>query len=318
MSALSMDVEFNSSETIMQPVFRFAPSPNGFLHLGHALSALINLEAARRLGGRFLLRIEDIDVVRCTQAKKQQMFDDLQWLGLEWEEPVLHQSQRFDAYREALGGLQAKGLVYPNGASRKQIQVMIEEWEKAQGRVWPRDPDGAVHFPRDLLRDCERGDEQVAWRLDMDRALITVGDDLLWQESGPGNINHPKSGFVEADPSRWGDVVLARKDCPTSYHLSVVLDDALQGVTHIVRGQDLFEATSIHRLLQNLLGLPQPLYHHHRLLRDEGGEKLSKSRGTIGIKTLRETGVTPDEIRRQISLSDKDLEAFGSMRLSSD
>lgn len=294
----------------MQPIFRFAPSPNGFLHLGHALSALINFEAAKRLGGRFLLRIEDIDTVRCTDVKKRQMLDDLEWLGLEWEEPVLYQSQRFSAYREALAALQAKGLVYPNEASRKQIQTAIEIWERQHGRDWLRDPDGAPHFPRGLLKEHEKSDGQAAWRLDMAKALGELGGNLAWQENGPGSFGLPALSLVHANPSCWGDVVLARKDCPTSYHLSVVLDDALQGITHIVRGQDLYEATSIHRMLQELLGLPEPLYHHHRLLTDETGEKLSKSRGTIGIKALRDAGVTPEEIRRRISFSDKDLEAF--------
>ena len=294
----------------MPPVFRFAPSPNGALHLGHALSALINFEAAKAMGGRFLLRIEDIDTVRCSPEKIAAMLEDLEWLGLEWESPVMRQSERFALYRATTDRLTKEGLIFPSTASRKDIARAVEEAEAASDLPWPRDPDGAPVYPRAYLADKEINGPETALRLDMEKAMTRLSEPLTWQENGPLSPGYPAITRLDATPAAWGDVILARKDCPTSYHLAVVLDDAAQGITHVVRGQDLFAATSLHRLLQHLLALPAPLYHHHRLLTDEGGDKLSKSRGDLGLSTLRARGTTPDEIRAMIRLSEKDLAAF--------
>lgn len=294
----------------MSPIFRFAPSPNGALHLGHALSALINFEAANRLGGRFLVRLEDIDTIRCTPDKIDQMLDDLRWLGLEWEEPIVSQSNRFALYQDRIEQLKAKGLLYPSVASRKDIQQAIAKQEEATSTPHPRDPDGAPLFPRTLLQDKEHSEGDAAWRLDMCKAQALIQSPLSWQETGPRSPAYPRSATILADPARWGDVILARKDCPTSYHLSVVIDDALQDISHVVRGQDLYHATSLHRLLQQILDLPAPIYHHHRLLTDVAGEKLSKSRNDLSLKALRDSGVTPREIRAMVTLTDADMVAF--------
>lgn len=288
------------------PVLRFAPSPNGELHLGHAYSALVNADLAKRLGGRLLLRIEDIDTTRCTPEFEAAIYRDLEWLGIEWEQPVRRQSAHFADYRAALDRLVAQGLVYPAFMSRGEIRAHIAEFEAGGGR-WPRDPDGAPLYPALDKRLSEpRRRERIAagrpfaWRLDMDAAIATAGrliggEPLAWQELDPGRT-------VDAAPERWGDIVMARSDIPTSYHLAVVVDDALQGVTQIVRGEDLYQATAIHRVLQVLLALPAPTYHHHKLITDPTGRKLSKSARSTGLRALREAGVTPREIRRMLAL----------------
>ena len=288
----------------MPPVFRFAPSPNGYLHLGHALSALLNADMARAAGGRLLLRIEDIDAARCRPEYEAAIFEDLAWLGLRWDEPVRRQSEHLDEYRAALARLDEMGLVYPAFESRAEISRLIAARE-AEG-PWPRDPDGAPLYPGDAkhLSAAERArriaaGEPYALRLDMQAALARAGP-LTWIETGAGPDG--EIGTVPADPARWGDVVLARKDVPGSYHLAVVVDDAAQGVTDVVRGRDLFHATSVHRLLQALLGLPAPRYHHHRLLLDVDGRKLSKSTRATGLRELREQGLTPAGIRRRAGL----------------
>jgi glutamyl-Q tRNA(Asp) synthetase len=288
----------------MPPVFRFAPSPNGYLHLGHAFSALLNFDVARETGGRFLLRIEDIDTTRCRPEFEAAIYEDLAWLGIAWEEPVRRQSDHLAAYREALDKLSAQGLVYPSFESRAEIARLVAERD-ANGR-WPRDPDGAPHYPGSarLLSASERARSfesggPYALRLDMAAACALAGD-LGWTEHGEGPDG--ETGPVAARPQAWGDVILARKETPTSYHLSVVVDDALQGVSEVVRGQDLFWSTSVHRLLQRLLGLPQPAYRHHRLLRDESGRKLSKSTAATGLRELRAAGKTPADIRRLVGL----------------
>ena len=268
-------------------VFRFAPSPNGFLHLGHAFSALSNFELARECGGRFLLRIEDIDVLRARPQFEAAIYEDLAWLGLDWERPVRKQSEHFGDYLAALERLEALGLLYPCNCTRADIA-------RAAPKGGPRDPDGAPLYPgtcRDRARPPIREVLQtggVALRLDMAKAL-ELARPLTWREFGVADI--------AARPEQWGDVVLARKDTPTSYHIAVVVDDALQGVTDVVRGEDLFHATSLHRLLQHLLGLPAPDYRHHQLLRDAGDEKLSKSAGSKTLRELRAEGVTPREAR---------------------
>ena len=288
----------------MTPVFRFAPSPNGDLHPGHALSALLNFEMARASNGRFLLRIEDIDPARCRPEYEAGIYEDLTWLGLTWEEPVRRQSEHVGEYRAALEGLKARGLVYPAFLSRAEVKARVQAFE-ADGGTWPRDPDQTPLYPTEergldpeiALRRITGGERHM-WRLNVERAMAEVASPpLTWTETGTGIQQ-----TIPADPSVWGDVVLWRWDAPSSYHLSVVLDDALQGVTHVVRGLDLYHATPVHRLLQRLLGLPQPVYHHHRLLLDDQGEKLSKSLGSTGLRALREAGATPSEIRRRIGI----------------
>jgi glutamyl-Q tRNA(Asp) synthetase len=281
-----------------RPVFRFAPSPNGALHLGHALSALVTYELARKMDGRFLLRIEDIDIGRCRPEYEAQMLDDLAWLGLSWEEPVLRQSEHFTTYAKALDRLSEMGLLYPCFASRKEIAAHAIE-----GAC---DPDGAPLYPGlhknlsgDEIHARKSAGDPFALRLHMDKAMDLAGTmlsaPLTFSEFNPENKN---ISVISADPVRWGDAVIARKDVPTSYHLSVVVDDARQGITHVTRGQDLYAATDIHRLLQVLLGLPEPLYHHHELLSDEDGRKLSKSHKDKSLANLRAKGAAPQDIRR--------------------
>jgi glutamyl-Q tRNA(Asp) synthetase len=288
----------------MPPVFRFAPSPNGYLHLGHAYSALLNFDYARATAGRLLLRIEDIDTVRCRPEFETAIFEDLAWLGLAWETPVRRQSEHLGEYRDAMEKLAAQGLIYPSFESRAEIAKLVAEREAIS--PWPRDPDGAPIYPgaaRSLPAETRerliRSGTPYALRLDMARACSRAGE-LNWFERGSGPDG--QTGLVRACPEAWGDVILARKETPTSYHLSVVIDDALQAVTEVVRGSDLFWSTSVHRLLQALLELPQPRYRHHRLVLDGSGRKLSKSTGATGLRELRAKGVTPREIRSLVSL----------------
>lgn len=285
------------------PVFRFAPSPNGRLHLGHSLSALLNAEMAEQQGGRLLLRIEDIDLTRCTPELEQAIFDDLSWLGITFEAPVRRQSEHFPLYREALDRLQAMGLVYPAFLTRGEVKARVSAYER-EGGTWPRDPDGAPLYPTEerSLTEAERAEklataDRHAWRLDIDKARSLIGGPLTWQETGDG-----PTGEIEADPAAWGDVVLWRSDAPSSYHLAVTVDDAAQGVSHVVRGLDLFHATSVHRLLQELLGLPEPVYHHHRLISGPDGRKLSKSLGDTALSALRAEGKTPSDIRAMVGV----------------
>ena len=289
-----------------RPVFRFAPSPNGEMHLGNAYTALLNADLAAATGGRMLLRIEDIDVTRCTVAFEEAIYRDLEWLGIEWERPVRRQSDHFDDYEEVLENLVEEGLVYPSFLSRGEVRSRISQAE-AEGIEWPRDPDGVPRFPteeRDLPQ-CERerriaAGDPFAWRLDVDAATKRIGHQLTWDEIGAGPSG--QTGSITAAPDAWGDVVIARKEVPTSYHLSVVLDDALQGVTHVVRGRDLFFATAIQRLLQELLQLPVPVYRHHDLVLGDDARKLAKSRGDTSLAALRTAGLTPYDIRRMIGL----------------
>jgi glutamyl-Q tRNA(Asp) synthetase len=288
----------------MPPVFRFAPSPNGYLHLGHAYSALLNFDLARASGGRFLLRIEDIDPVRCRPEFEAAIHEDLGWLGIAWEEPVRRQSEHIARYREAVAKLSADGLIYPAFESRSEIAGLVAQREA--NAPWPRDPDGTPLYPgvAKSLSSDERArllgsDTPYALRLDMAAACARAGD-LGWTEQGEGPDG--ETGAVAARLEAWGDVILARKETPTSYHLSVAIDDALQGVTEVVRGRDLFWSTSVHRLLQRLLGLPQPAYRHHRLILDGAGHKLSKSTQATGLRELRAGGATPADIRRLVGL----------------
>ena len=294
----------------MPPVFRFAPSPNGYLHLGHAYSALLNFDSARRTGGRFLLRIEDIDSTRCRPEFEAAIHEDLAWLGIGWETPVRRQSEHLSVYRDAVEKLAAQGLVYPGFESRAEIARLVAERD-AQA-PWPRDPDGAPLYPgaAKLLPSDERArllesGAPYALRLDMEAACAKISAKagaLTWIEHGEGPEG--ETGIVAAGAEAWGDVILARKETPTSYHLAVVIDDALQGVTDVVRGQDLFWSTSVHRLLQALLGLPQPAYRHHRVMLDAAGRKLSKSTEATGLRELRSQGATSADIRRLVGLPD--------------
>jgi len=286
------------------PVFRFAPSPNGYLHLGHAYSALLNFDLARRAGGRLLLRIEDIDTARCRPEFEAAVHEDLAWLGIGGEDKVRRQSEHFSEYRGAVEKLAAMGLIYPSFESRAEIARLVAEREARA--PWPRDPDGAPLYPgvaKSLSADARarliESGAPYALRLDMTAACARAGD-LGWIERGEGPDG--ETGVVAARPEAWGDVILARKETPTSYHLSVVIDDALQGVTDVVRGEDLFWSTSVHRLLQQLLGLPPPCYRHHRLVRDGAGRKLSKSTEATGLRELRSGGAAPADIRWLVGL----------------
>lgn len=289
-----------------QPVFRFAPSPNGELHLGHAYSALLNAQLAEETGGRMLLRIEDIDTARCTPQMEEGIYRDLEWLGLRWEEPARRQSDHFDDYAQALDVLVDAELVYPSFMSRSEARAIVATAE-ADGQEWPRDPDGAPLFPtveRDLSarerRERMATGEPFAWRLDTDSAMARTSGPLTWNEDGAGPDG--ETGIIAARPGVWGDAVIARKETPRSYHMSVVVDDALQGVTHVVRGRDLFFATALQRLLQELLGLSAPIYLHHDLILGEDGRKLAKSLGDTSLASLRAAGLTPQDIRRMVGL----------------
>lgn len=291
--------------TTSRPVLRFAPSPNGPLHLGHALSALTGLAWARRLGGRFLVRIEDIDPERSSEAHIEGIFRDLAWLDVPWEEPVLRQSQHLESYEAAAAQLARLGVLYPCFASRREIA------EASAALNAPRDPDGAPLYPglhrgmatEEIALRRRRG-EPFVMRLDMARALALAEERL---DGAPLDFTELDEGsgqqVILCDPRRWGDVVIQRKDVPTSYHLSVVVDDAAQDITHVTRGRDLFAATDVHRLLQVLLDLPAPLYAHHRLIVDESGRKLAKSARDTSLAELRAAGATPADIRRMVGLT---------------
>ena len=287
-------------------VLRFAPSPNGYLHLGHAYSALLNYEMAREFGGRLLLRIENIDTERCRPEYEEAINEDLRWLGIPWQEPVRRQSEHFADYAMAIERLEADGLLYPSFESRRELAALVAELDRQGG--WPRDPDGVPIYPgraRKMKmspaesRRRRAAGEPFALRLAMDKAVARARV-LTWTETGAGPQG--QTGLVTAAPQVWGDVILARKDAPASYHLAAVVDDALQGVTDIVRGQDLFWSTGIHRLLQTLLGLPEPSYHHHKLILDDAGQKLAKSTNATGLRELRAAGLNPLDIRRMVGL----------------
>ncbi|HEX8418125.1 MAG TPA: tRNA glutamyl-Q(34) synthetase GluQRS [Methylobacterium sp.] len=286
-----------------QPVFRFAPSPNGRLHLGHAYSALLNAAFARRMAGRLLLRIEDIDPVRSRPDLIAAIEEDLAWLGLRFDGPVHRQSERLSVHRNAVTGLAARGLAYPCFCSRSAVAAHGAAEAEAAGRPVRRDPDGSPLYPGECRRlpPAEvaarmRAGLAHAWRLDMARALDAVPNPHAILAFDAAGIAAP----IAADPARWGDAVIGRRDIATSYHLAVVLDDAAQGVTHVVRGSDLLAATDLHVLLQKLLGCASPAYHHHALVRDAQGEKLAKSKGSESLADLRAAGIAPAEIRARL------------------
>jgi glutamyl-Q tRNA(Asp) synthetase len=280
------------------PILRFAPSPNGRLHLGHAFSALFTARAAAALGGTFLLRIENIDPVRSKPEFEAGIIEDLVWLGLSWAGPVWRQSARMAAYTHAAEALKVRGLLYPCFCSRRSAAASASS----------TDPDGALLYSGTCrqIAASEAGErlargEPVQWRLNMDRAATEAGLLTIAEAPAPGAA--PLwAGTAQrlAQPERWGDAVLIRKELPASYHLSVVTDDAAQGVTHVTRGMDLFAAADLHVLLQHLLGLPSPLYCHHRLMRDSAGQKLAKSKGSASLKSLRESGWSAADVRQRL------------------
>jgi len=276
------------------PSYRFAPSPNGELHLGHAYSALFTDRAARQGRGTFLLRIEDIDTLRCRPHFAAQIFEDLSWLGLRWEVPVRVQSEHLDDYASAQQRLNEMGLLYPCFCSRQAVAASAQR----------SDPDGNPLYPgtcRELSNTARQErivkGEPFSLRIDMKRARRRLASSLSFHDLG-------RAKPIEADPRRWGDVILVRKEIGTSYHIAVVVDDALQGITHVTRGMDLFEATHIHRLLQALLDLPSPLYHHHPLISDAEGRKLAKSSLDRSLRSIREAGVMPSTIRQTLEFAD--------------
>ena len=284
-------------------ISRFAPTPNGRLHLGHAYSALCNARFARASGGRLLLRIEDVDPTRCKREFEAAILEDVEWLGVDFEGEPRRQSEHFDDYAEALAHLRSRALVYPCFCARGGIL-------RASGGA--RDPDGApLHrgacvavSPEETAKRLAAG-ESAALRLDMARARPLVEARLNWREFGEGFAER----LVEAEPEAWGDVVLRGKDRPAAYHLAVVVDDARQGVSDVVRGRDLFASTSVHRLLQDLLGLEAPRYRHHRLVLDSTGAKMSKSAASEPLSRLREAGFSASELRAALG-----FEAHGSQR----
>jgi glutamyl-Q tRNA(Asp) synthetase len=272
-------------------VTRFAPSSTGYLHLGHAYSALQGWQAARRGGGRFLLRLEDIDQTRCRGEFAAAIIEDLAWLGLAWDGPVRRQSEHFADYRGALDRLAAKDVLYPCFCTRREIaNEMRRAGAAPQGEAGPCYPGTCRKLGSAERAALQRAGRDYALRLDLARALALTGP-LDWVEEGQGEARR-----VRADPAAQGDVVLARKDCPASYHLAVTLDDAIQGVTLVTRGADLAAATHIHRVLQALLDLPTPHYRHHPLLVDTAGRRLAKRDGAPTIRAMRAAGSSPAEI----------------------
>lgn len=275
-------------------ITRFAPSPSGDLHLGHAYSAKLNYEYAIKNDGEFILRIEDIDHLRCKPEYEQSIFDDLKWLGLNWSSPVRRQSEHFDNYSEALKKLEKMDLLYPCFCTRKDIRNEIEESSRAPHMKPKLGPEGIIypgicrHLSAEQREQKIKNDIPHAMRLNMEKALTQLDKPLYWTDL--------KTGKQKADPAMLGDVVLARKDFPTSYHLSVVVDDDLQNITHVIRGQDLYYASHFHRLLQHLLGLRPLTYDHHPLLTTVDGNRLAKRDKSITIKSVCESGVHPDQI----------------------
>ncbi len=282
---------------------RFAPSPTGLLHLGHAFSALSAFDAARAVGGRFILRIEDIDATRSRPAFEASIYEDLAWLGLTWPTPVRRQSEHVPDYQAALTRLRGQGLLYRCFRTRREVLDAIASAPHGPGE----DAAGTVFRGAALPPDEEAAlmaeQRPFAWRLSLQRARRVPGgfEGLTFHEAGEGPDG--EHGEIAADPTREGDVILARKDVGVAYHLAVVVDDALQEVSEVVRGADLFAATHIQRLLQALLGLPTPRYRHHRLLLGEDGQRLAKRNGAPSLQALREVGVTPAAVRARLGLA---------------
>jgi glutamyl-Q tRNA(Asp) synthetase len=285
-------------------ITRFAPSPTGHLHLGHAFAALFAEAAARATGGRFLLRIEDIDTARARREYEAAIEEDLAWLELAWERPVRRQSEHFADYTAALERLKSEGFLYPCFCTRKEIASEI-----AESALAPQGPDGPLYPGTCRQRSSMEREERVAsgeshaWRLDVERAMSSLGRPLSFDESGLGPSG--QKGSIEAQPDIFGDIVLARKDTPASYHLAVVVDDAAQGVTLVTRGNDLFLAAHVQRLLQALLDLPVPRYRHHRLITDAKGKRLAKRDQATSLKALRDGGWTPSRVREELGFTSR-------------
>ncbi len=280
------------------PILRFAPSPNGPLHLGHAFSALFTARAAAAISGALLLRIEDIDHGRSRAEFEAAIYEDLAWLGLKWPQPVMRQSARMAAYAAAAEKLKEQDLLYPCFCSRADVV----------SRAIAADPDGAPLYPG-TCRRLSAGELsqrlgqglQPQWRLKMDRAVAEAGPlSIAEAPAADREAVWDRTEQRRAHPERWGDAALIRRDTPASYHLSVVVDDADQGVSHVTRGKDLFEATSLHVLLQRLLGLPSPVYCHHRLILGPDGQKLAKSKGSPSLRDLRDKGWMAADVRRKL------------------
>jgi glutamyl-Q tRNA(Asp) synthetase len=277
-------------------VTRFAPSPTGHLHLGHAHSALLGFRTAKDNGGRFLLRIEDIDRARCRAEFETALCEDLTWLGLDWELPVRRQSDQFDDYRAALARLDALGVLYPCFCSRKDIASAASAPHAGEGTIYPGT---CRELHPDLVAARKSRGDPFALRLDVARALTRTGPLLFWETGTDGRWRE-----IRAEPERLGDTVLGRRDIPASYHLCATLDDHLQGITLVIRGEDLRPATHIHRLLQALLGLATPCYSHHVLLVNESGERLSKRDGAVTLRSLRATGMSAGAVRAMAGFPD--------------
>lgn len=272
-------------------VTRFAPSPTGYLHLGHAFSALTAFDAAKAAGGRFLLRIEDTDRGRCREEFEVAILEDLAWLGVEWEKPIRRQSEHMDDYAGALARLIDQGVVYKCFRTRRELLLSLAHA--------PHDPE-AVYFGEPLPPDEEEeriaAGEMFAWRLSIRKARAVLGPAFF------SLVFEDEMGLTRADPARLGDVVIARKEFPASYHLASVWDDALQGVTHVIRGEDLRDSAHLHVLLQRLLDLPTPTYRHHRLILGDDGKRLAKRDQAATLKSLREAGKTPADVRATLQL----------------
>jgi glutamyl-Q tRNA(Asp) synthetase len=284
-----------SSDSRFPTVTRFAPSPTGLLHLGHAYSALFAMGQAEQTGGRFLLRIEDIDPERCRTEFEEAIYEDLSWLGLNWEAPVRRQSEHMDEYAKALSTLHEIEILYPCFCTRKDIQSAIHTRHHADlGPDGPLYPGTCRGLSQNERKTRESAGDAFALRLDMDKALTGLSSSLQWNDLAHGKIT--------ATPEIFGDVVLARKNTPTSYHLAVTLDDHLQGITLVTRGEDLLSSTHVHRLLQELLGLRTPDYHHHPLLTDSEGRRYAKRDKSLSLKALKDEGKSPEQVRQMAGL----------------
>lgn len=287
-------------------VERFAPSPTGELHLGHAFSALVAWGAARAQKGAFLLRMEDLDTGRVRPEFDSGIREDLAWIGVDWDGPVLVQSARLPAYEAAIAALDRQGLLYACTCTRRDIAAAVEAPQEGGAQLYG--PDGLV-YPGTCRARAISGAEPAAIRLDMAKAIEALGGDatvneLGFEEIGAGPEGERGTIRLSADilRRRVGDVVLKRKDGAPAYHLAVVVDDSFQGVTHVTRGEDLFSSTQVHRVLQALLGLPMPIYRHHRLIRDDQGQRLAKRNKALSLAQLRAEGVTPPAIRQRVGL----------------
>lgn len=283
---------------------RFAPSPTGHLHLGHAFAALFAADLARETGGRFLVRMEDTDLVRSKAQYEADILEDLHWLGLTWEMPVRRQSAHASDHLDALERLKEMGCIYPCFCTRKDIAAEVQQAAGA-----PQGPDGPLYggqcraMPADRANARMEAGESFAWRLDAARAQEFAGGEIWFEETGAGPQG--EAGRIRVMPLVYGDVVLARKDGVISYHLAVTVDDALQGITTVTRGNDLFASTHVHRLLQTLLGLPVPRYRHHRLITDENGKRLAKRDQATSLRHLKSQGVVPAEILQRLGLTSR-------------